>query len=126
LLYGEWLRSEERRPDAREQLRSAHEMFTTMGVTAFAERAERELLGTGERVRKGIVEIRDDLTPHEAQIARLARDGLSNPEIGERLFISPRTVEYHLHKVFTKLAISSRNELQGALPEEEPVAELTV
>ena len=111
LLYGEWLRRERRRTDAREQLRTAHEMLDTMGVEAFAERARRELVATGEKARKRSVETRDDLTPQEAQIARLARDGLSNPEIGTRLFISRRTVEYHLTKVFAKLDISSRNQL---------------
>jgi ATP/maltotriose-dependent transcriptional regulator MalT len=116
LLYGEWLRRERRRVDAREQLRTAHEMLTTMGIEAFAERAQRELLATGETVRKRSVETRDDLTAQEMQIALLARDGLSNPEIGTRLFISPRTVKYHLRKVFIKLDISSRNELDRALP----------
>jgi DNA-binding CsgD family transcriptional regulator len=116
LLYGEWLRRERRRLDAREQLRTAHEMFTAMGMEAFAERAARELLATGETTRKRVVETRNQLTPQEAQIARLGRDGLSNPEIGARLFISPRTVEYHLHKVFAKLGISSRSQLEGALP----------
>jgi DNA-binding CsgD family transcriptional regulator len=125
LLYGEWLRRERRRLDAREQLRAAHEMFTGIGAEAFADRAARELLATGEHARKRTVETREDLTPQEAQIARLARDGLSNPEIGVRLFISPRTVEYHLHKVFGKLGISSRNQLQSALPR-EPIAELAV
>jgi DNA-binding CsgD family transcriptional regulator len=115
LLYGEWLRRENRRTDAREQLRVAHEMLETMGVEAFAERARRELLATGENVRKRTVETRDELTAQEAQIARLARDGLSNPEIGARLFISRRTVEYHLHKVFAKLDIRSRNQLHRAL-----------
>jgi DNA-binding CsgD family transcriptional regulator len=111
LVYGEWLRRERRRLHAREQLRTAHELFTAMGMEAFAERAARELLATGERARKRTVETSDQLTPQETQIARLARDGLSNQEIGARLFISPRTVEYHLHKVFTKLDISSRNQL---------------
>jgi DNA-binding CsgD family transcriptional regulator len=122
LLFGEWLRRERRRVDAREQLRTAHEMFVGMGGEAFAGRAERELLATGERARTRSVETREDLTAQEAQIARLARDGLSNPEIGARLFISPRTVEYHLHKVFTKLQIGSRVELQRALPSEQPAA----
>jgi DNA-binding CsgD family transcriptional regulator len=117
LLYGEWLRREGRRTHAREQLRTAHAMLAEIGMEAFAERARRELLATGETVRKRIVETRDDLTPQEQQIAILARDGLSNPEIGTRLFISPRTVEWHLRKVFTKLGISSRRELGRALPD---------
>jgi DNA-binding CsgD family transcriptional regulator/tetratricopeptide (TPR) repeat protein len=116
LLYGEWLRRERRRVDAREQLRTAHEMLTTMGIGAFAERARRELLATGETVRKRTVETRDELTAQERQIALLARDGLSNPEIGTRLFISPQTVKYHLRKVFIKLGISARHELDRALP----------
>ncbi|HET6868665.1 MAG TPA: LuxR C-terminal-related transcriptional regulator, partial [Solirubrobacteraceae bacterium] len=118
LYYGEWLRRERRRVDAREQLQIAHGMFATMGAEAFAARAERELLATGERVRKRTVETREELTAHELQVARLARDGLSNAEIGTRLFISPRTVEYHLHKIFTKLGIRSRNQLGHALPRE--------
>ena len=116
LVYGEWLRRERRRVDAREQLRTAHEMFTAMGLEGFAGRAERELLATGERARKRTVETREDLTARELQIAPLAREGLSNPEIGARLFISPRTVEYHLHKVFNKLNIRSRVELDRVLP----------
>jgi DNA-binding CsgD family transcriptional regulator len=116
LLYGEWLRRENRRLDAREQLRPAHEMLLTMGAEAFAERARRELLATGGKVRKRTEETRDDLTPQEEQIARLARAGLSNPDIGARLFLSPRTVEWHLGKVFTKLGIRSRRELLDALP----------
>jgi len=116
LLYGEWLRREQRRVDAREQLRTAHELLSTMGVDAFADRAERELLATGVTVRKRRVETRGDLTAQEAQIARLARDGLTNPEIGAQLFISPRTVQYHLRKVFLKLGISSRGELERVLP----------
>jgi DNA-binding CsgD family transcriptional regulator len=111
LVYGEWLRREQRRVDAREQLRVAHEMFAHMGVEVFAERARRELQATGETARTRTHETRDVLTPQEAQIARLARDGLSNPEIGAQLFISPRTVQYHLHKVFQKLDITSRNQL---------------
>ena len=118
LLYGEWLRRENRRVDAREQLRSAHEMFSSMGADGFAERTARELLATGERARKRTADTRGDLTAQETQIAQLAREGYSNPEIGAQLFISPRTVEYHLHKVFTKLAISSRTQLDGALPAE--------
>jgi DNA-binding CsgD family transcriptional regulator len=116
LVYGEWLRRENRRLDARVQLRTAHELFASMGAEAFAARARRELLATGVTVRKRRHETRGDLTAQEAQIARLARDGLSNPEIGMRLFISPRTVQYHLHKVFLKLGISSRNQLDGVLP----------
>src|SRR4051794_595490 len=116
LLYGEWLRREGRRVDAREQLRAAHDMLAGIGMEAFAERARRELAATGERMRRRTVETRDDLTPQEEQIARLARDGLSNPEIGARLFLSPRTVEWHLKKVFTKLDISSRMGLHDALP----------
>ena len=117
LVYGEWLRRERRRVEAREQLRTAYEMLSEMGVEAFAERARRELAATGETARKRNDETRDELTAQEAQIARLARDGLSNPEIGAELFISPRTVKYHLRKVFTKLDISSRHELRTALPE---------
>ena len=116
LLYGEWLRREGRRVDAREQLRTAHAMFAAIGMEAFAERARRELLATGERVRKRTVETSAELTAQEALIARLARDGLSNPEIGTRLFLSARTVKYHLGKVFTKLDISSRAQLHRALP----------
>jgi DNA-binding CsgD family transcriptional regulator len=115
LVYGEWLRRERRRLDARAQLRTAYEMFTEMRIEAFAERAARELVATGETARKRSLETGGELTAQEGQIARLARDGLSNPEIGARLFISRRTVEYHLHKVFTKLAISSRNELDRVL-----------
>jgi ATP/maltotriose-dependent transcriptional regulator MalT len=122
LLYGEWLRREHRRIEAREQLRTAHEMLTTMGAEAFAARASRELLATGESVRRRTAENRDELTAQETQIARLARDGLSNPEIGARLFISRRTVEYHLHKVFGKLGISSRNQLHRALGSDPSLA----
>jgi DNA-binding CsgD family transcriptional regulator/tetratricopeptide (TPR) repeat protein len=120
LLYGEWLRRERRRVEAREQLQIAHDMLSTMGAEAFAARAARELLATGERARKRVCDTRDDLTAQEHHIARLARDGLSNPEIGTRLFISPRTVEYHLHKVFAKLEITCRQELKRALPMAEP------
>jgi ATP/maltotriose-dependent transcriptional regulator MalT len=116
LLYGEWLRRERRRLDAREQLQRAHDLLATMGIGAFAERARRELEATGETARKRTIETRDELTAQEALIARLARDGLSNPEIGSRLFISARTVQYHLHKVFAKLAIGSRGQLERTLP----------
>jgi DNA-binding CsgD family transcriptional regulator len=116
LLYGEWLRREGRRVDAREQLRTAHAILDATGMEAFAERARRELLATGERARKRTVETSAELTAQEALIARLARDGLSNPEIGARLFLSARTVKYHLGKVFTKLDISSRAQLHRALP----------
>jgi DNA-binding CsgD family transcriptional regulator len=122
LLYGEWLRRERRRVDAREQLRTAHEMFTTMGIEAFAERATRELAATGETVRTRTVDTRDELTAQERQIALLARDGLSNPEIGTRLFLSPHTVKYHLRKVFTKLDIGSRTELDRVLPSDSRTA----
>ncbi|MCW2688389.1 MAG: LuxR family transcriptional regulator fused with ATPase domain, partial [Mycobacterium sp.] len=116
LLYGEWLRRERRRSDARAQLRIAHDMLDTMGIEAFAERARRELAATGETARKRSVETTLGLTAQEALIAQLARDGLSNPEIGARLFISPRTVKYHLRKVFIKLDITSRNQLDRVLP----------
>ena len=109
-------RRERRRVDARTQLRLAYEMFVTMGAEGFAERARRELAATGEAARRRTVEMRDELTPQEEQIARLAREGLSNPEIGARLFISPRTVEWHLRKVFTKLGIASRMGLHDSLP----------
>jgi DNA-binding CsgD family transcriptional regulator len=122
LLYGEWLRRENRRTDAREVLRAAHESFSHMGAEAFAERARRELLATGETVRRRTAETLDELTAQEAQVARLARDGHTNPEIGAQLFISPRTVEYHLRKVFTKLGISSRKELRRALSGAEHAA----
>jgi DNA-binding CsgD family transcriptional regulator len=115
LLYGEWLRRQDRRSDARIELRLAHDKLVVIGMEAFAERARRELVATGERVRKRVDETRGDLTPQEEQIARLARDGLTNPEIGAQLFLSPRTVEWHLRKVFTKLAIASRSELRTAL-----------
>ena len=117
LLYGEWLRGENRRADARDQLRTAHEMFDGIGMQAFAERTRRELLAVGETVHMRTTGPRDQLTPQEAQIARLARDGLSNQEIGAQLFLSARTVEWHLRKVFTKLDINSRRQLARALPD---------
>jgi ATP/maltotriose-dependent transcriptional regulator MalT len=115
LLYGEWLRREGRRVDAREHLRTAHDMLATIGMEAFAERARRELIATGEKARKRRADTRDQLTPQEEQIARLACHGLSNPQIGAQLFLSARTVEWHLRKVFTKLGIGSRHELKAAL-----------
>jgi DNA-binding CsgD family transcriptional regulator len=120
LLFGEWLRRAGRRADAREHLRAAHKVFVDVGAEAFAERARRELLATGATLPKRRSETRDELTPQEAQIARLAAEGQTNPEIGARLFISPRTVEYHLGKAFRKLNVSSRWELAEALPLEAP------
>ncbi len=120
LVYGEWLRRENRRLDAREQLLAAYDLFTAIGMEAFAERARGERLATGERVRRQTVETRDDLTAQERQIGQLARGGLSNPEIGARLFLSRRTVEWHLRNVFIKLGISSRGELASVLPTTEP------
>jgi len=122
LLYGEWLRRERRRGEAREPLRTAHEMLDAMGIAAFADRAARELLATGETARKRTVETAVELTAQEAQVARLARDGLSNPQIAARLFISARTVQYHLGKVFTKLDIASRSQLAHALPSDPDTA----
>jgi DNA-binding CsgD family transcriptional regulator len=118
LLYGEWLRRQRRRADAREELRTAHGMLDAMGIGAFADRARRELAATGETARRRIVETSSDLTVQEARIARLAREGLSNPEIAARLFLSARTVQYHLGKVFAKLGIGSRSELGHVLPAE--------
>src|SRR5690606_12918101 len=115
LLYGEWLRRENRRQDAREQLRLAFEMLSDCGAEAFADRARRELTATGETVHKRTLDSRDLLTAQELQVARLAAERHTNPEIGSQLYISPRTVEYHLHKVFAKLNISSRRELAAAL-----------
>src|SRR4051794_34635386 len=116
LLYGEWLRREGRRVDAREELRRAHDMLAAIGMKGFAERARKELQATGEKVRKRTVETRDDLTAQERQIARLSGAGLSNPEIGGQLFLSPRTVEWHLRNVFSKLGIHSRRDLSNVLP----------
>ena len=119
LLYGEWLRHHNRRAEARKQLRAAHDQCIAIGMDAFAERARMELLATGETVRKRPVGKRDELTDQERQIARLARDGLSNAEIGGQLFLSPRTIEWHLRSVYTKLGIRSRRDLAGALPNSE-------
>jgi DNA-binding CsgD family transcriptional regulator len=120
LLYGEWLRRQGHRAQAREQLHTAHAMLDEIGMQAFAERARRELLATGETARKrtaqATVGASQELTAQEAQVARLARDGLSNPEIGARLFISSHTAQYHLGKVFTKLGVTSRSQLHRALP----------
>jgi len=115
LLYGEWLRRSNRRADARGELTAAHEMFSSMGMDGFADRARRELAAAGATVRKRTIETRDDLTAQEARIAHLAGDGLSNPEIGVQLFISARTVEWHLRKVFNKLGVNSRRQLREAL-----------
>jgi ATP/maltotriose-dependent transcriptional regulator MalT len=119
LLYGERLRRERRRTLAREQLRTADRMFVDIGMEAFAERTRRELLATGVHVQRRIVAIRDDLTAQERQIALLARDGMSNIDIGARLYLSQHTVAYHLRKVFSKLGISSGRELAAALPSSE-------
>ena len=129
LLYGEWLRRERRSGEAREQLRTAYQMLDETGLEAFAQRARRELVAVGETVAKrtvrsardGVAGTWDALTAQEAQVARLARDGLSNPEIAARLFISTRTVRYHLAKVFTKLGISSRGQLHSVLAPEHGV-----
>ena len=115
-LYGEWLRREGRRGDARGQLRTAHEALAAMGVDGFAERARKELSATGEVVRHRTVETSLDLTSQEAHIARLAAEGLTNPEIGAVLFISPRTVEWHLRKVFSKVGVTTRRQLRQSLP----------
>jgi DNA-binding NarL/FixJ family response regulator len=116
LLYGEWLRRVARRVDARVELTNAQRMFDELGLDAFAERARRELLATGATARTRNVETRDDLTPQEEQIARLAADGRTNPEIGLELFLSPRTVEWHLRKVYLKLGIRRRTDLRDVLP----------
>jgi DNA-binding CsgD family transcriptional regulator len=116
LLHGEWLRRQKRRVDARDQLQSAYDTFSEIGMVAFAERARRELRATGATVRKRREDTRDDLTAQEQLIGRLAAEGLTNPEIGAQLFLSPRTVEWHLRKVFTKLGVSSRRGLRDVLP----------
>ena len=123
LCYGEWLRRQNRRVEARSQLRPAYEAFTSMGAQGFAERARRELVATGEKVRKRSEDTHADLTPQEAEIAQLARDGLTNAQIGAQLFIGARTVEWHLRKVFGKLDIGSRRELDGALRRQEGAGE---
>jgi DNA-binding CsgD family transcriptional regulator len=122
LSYGEWLRRQGRRVDARRQLRGAYDVFASMGADGFADRARHELLATGEKVRRRQDDLRDQLTPQEEHIARLARDGRTNPEIGAALYLSPRTVEWHLRKVFTKLGISSRRGLHDALPSRDSQA----
>jgi ATP/maltotriose-dependent transcriptional regulator MalT len=119
LLYGEWLRRQRRRTDSREQLAIARRLFETMGMEAFAKRAQHELRTTGETIRKRVAAgAHTELTPQEGQVARLARDGLTNPEIGTRLFISRHTVQYHLRKVFAKLGITSRAQLDRVLPQD--------
>ena len=117
LIYGEWLRREKRRADARAQLRIAHDMFTRMGAEGFARRARRELTAAGETVHTHTTVVTADLTTQESHIARLARDGYTNVEIAGQLFISPRTVEWHLRKIFAKLGVASRRELRTAVPD---------
>ena len=117
LLYGEWLRRSNRRVDARQQLRTAYEMLEELGAKGFAERARRELMATGATPRKRADHTRDDLTAQEKQIAMMAADGYTNPEIGTRLYLSPRTIEWHLRKIYPKLGVGSRRELRHALPQ---------
>ena len=124
LLYGEWLRRERRRTDARVHLRAAIDLFRRLGAVPWAERAEAELRATGETARKRDASAVDQLTPQELQIAGLVAEGLTNKEIAAQLFLSPRTVDYHLRKVFTKLDISSRNQLARALPARQGTAPL--
>jgi DNA-binding CsgD family transcriptional regulator len=124
LLYGEWLRRQRRRRDARDHLGRAYEIFDSVGAAAFAERARTELRAAGGHARQQTTETPDTLTAQEALIARLAGDGASNPQIAAQLFISPATVAYHLRKVFTKLGISSRNQLAPALPARQGAAPL--
>jgi DNA-binding CsgD family transcriptional regulator len=116
LLYGEWLRRQQRRTDARAQLREAHEAFQSMGAARFAERARSELLATGEHAIRRAVETKSDLTPQELKIAQLASRGATNPEIAAQMFLSPNTIDYHLRKIYRKLDISSRRQLERALP----------
>jgi DNA-binding NarL/FixJ family response regulator len=114
-VYGEWLRRQHSRVTARNELLQAYEMFTDMGMEAFSERARRELAATGEKVRRKTMERLHDLTSQETQIAKLAREGMTNQEIGFQLYLSARTVEWHLAKVFSKLGITSRRQLHSAV-----------
>jgi DNA-binding CsgD family transcriptional regulator len=120
LLYGEWLRREQRPRDARAQLRTAHDLFSEFGMEAFAQRAGGELQATGEKVSKGTAETRYNLTPQESRISELALHGASNQDIAAQMFISLGTVEYHLHKVYRKLGIRSRTQLATSLRQPPP------